>query len=105
MRSSVLDAHFQHRRLKGHVEGVTGLAWDASGSLLVSTSFDGTTRSWDPHSGTLLQTFRHGDQWLTGIALSADGRRAVIAMRDFALVLAAHGVVASAHLGGLHHHY
>ena len=42
--------------LEGHQNTVVGLQFTHAGSLLISSSWDGTTRVWDPIRGTHLLT-------------------------------------------------
>ncbi len=64
-------------RLDGHHDAVQALAFDAAGSRLVSVSWDGTMRVWDPELGIQLASVtahRQGCRW---VDLSPDGRMAV----------------------------
>lgn len=56
------------RMLTGHTADVTSLAWTVNGDVLVSGSFDGTIRTWDPETGKKLQTLTGHDGWVTAIA-------------------------------------
>jgi eukaryotic-like serine/threonine-protein kinase len=58
--------------LEGHVQDVMALTIHPDGDLLASTSWDGTTRLWDPATGRqLLQFFQNSPGWLN---FSSDGR-------------------------------
>ena len=43
------------RRLEGHTECVTAIAWSPEGKSLASGADDGTVRLWDPAGGKELR--------------------------------------------------
>jgi len=54
---------------------VYALAFAPTGGMLASACRDGTVRLWDPASGAEMHTL-HGHQgWITGVAISPDGRQ------------------------------
>ena len=57
-------------RLLGHGHWVTGIEW--SGNELISASSDGTLRTWDGNSGTLLDTFVAADRGVFSLSGDAD---------------------------------
>lgn len=59
------------RRLPAHQNLVHHLFFDPRGEVLVSTSYDGSTKAWDPHTGRLLLTATHG----FGLHFTPDGGR------------------------------
>jgi WD40 repeat protein len=50
--------------------------------LAVSASGDGTLRMWDLETGGELRTLAGHTDWVFGVAVTSDGRRAVSASRD-----------------------
>ncbi|MCX8512253.1 MAG: WD40 repeat domain-containing protein, partial [Chthoniobacteraceae bacterium] len=68
------------RILEGHESGVTALALNPEGTLLISGSYDKSLRVWDLRTGDCLR-IRAGLHVRT-VALSADGARAVSSGRD-----------------------
>jgi hypothetical protein len=62
------------RRLKGHSQRVSNLAWSPIAPLLVSASVDRTVRMWDPETGKLLGVLEHS-QFVMDVAFSPDGKR------------------------------
>lgn len=59
--------------LKGHTALVSSVAFDKSGKVLASGSYDGTIRLWDFPSGKPLQVIKTGDKQIYTIAYSPDG--------------------------------
>ena len=64
--------------LTGHTHGVSSVAWSADGRIAVSGGYDETVRVWDLAAGACLGTTRYAPP-LWSVAVSADGRIAVIA--------------------------
>ena len=62
------------------------MAQDLVGSRALSGSADETLRLWDTSTGESIRTFKGHTNWVVGVVLSADGRRALIASGS-----AAHG--------------
>ena len=62
--------------LSGHTDTVFAVAFGRD-NLLVSGSYDGTTKSWDARTGALLQTLEVPEARARGLALSHDGTRLV----------------------------
>jgi WD40 repeat protein len=63
------------RRLLGHTESVTGVAFSADGRLAVTGSSDRTARLWDVASGQELKRFAGHEGGVWAVALSPDGKR------------------------------
>lgn len=59
------------RPLQAHQEVVSHLTFNPRGDILLSTSYDGSTRVWDPFTGRLLFSTLQGSGW----QFSADGQR------------------------------
>lgn len=64
------------RKLNGHVNPITGIAFSPDGTLLASTGNDNTARIWNVASGTVTQNFPglRGALWTSGVAFSPDGK-------------------------------
>jgi hypothetical protein len=62
-----------------HDQGVTGAAFDVTGSYLLTISVDDSVRVWDAESGELVRRLRldSSDGELVGAEFSSDGRRIV----------------------------
>lgn len=65
----------QHQSLTAHSQPVTALSYNGDGTLLLSSSLDGTLRLWDTASNEVTQTIET-DQPITYSALSPDGEYA-----------------------------
>jgi len=66
------------RSWRGHDGDVTDVAFNHDGSVVATTGSDGAARLWDPATGDLVRTIRHGefeDNWLSalGPSFSSDG--------------------------------
>ncbi len=68
--------------LAGHALGVTGVAFSPDGSMVASSSKDGTAKIWDPATGRLNQTLRGYPQDVQTCQFSSDG--ALLATGSFA---------------------
>jgi eukaryotic-like serine/threonine-protein kinase len=68
--------------LSGHKHVVFSVAWDRTGSRIITASWDGTARIWDSRSGKeVLQLWEH-DGWVHRAAFCPDGSRVVTASND-----------------------
>lgn len=70
------DAHTgeEVRRLTGHEGDIESITFSNDGSLLVSTSADGTARVWDVETGAELERFdAENHEYLPGASFSPDG--------------------------------
>ncbi len=66
--------------LKGHSKSVTAVAISADGGRIVTGGDDGTLRVWDRRTGRVSRVTRSPDgEGIARLALSADGRRLVMA--------------------------
>jgi WD40 repeat protein len=63
--------------LRGHTDGLTGLAFAPGSRWLVSGSHDGTIRVWDATTGSMVRTLRGHTLGVTDLAFPSDGRRLV----------------------------
>ncbi|MDB5314083.1 MAG: High-affnity carbon uptake protein Hat/HatR [Gemmataceae bacterium] len=63
-------------RFRGHESWVTGLALTPGGKTLISGSWDGTLRIWDPETGKEKAQIEAGEAKIFAVAVSRDGKRA-----------------------------
>jgi len=68
--------------LRGHTKRVPSLGYSSDGSLLASGSADGTVRLWDIGAGRERFTWRHANDTVHSVALSADGKLAAAGDRQ-----------------------
>jgi WD40 repeat protein len=61
------------RTFAGHTHAVTALAFDRTGTLLASASWDQSARLWDVATGTPVREFKGHGKPVLAVALSADG--------------------------------
>jgi hypothetical protein len=61
------------RTLRGHMDGVTSVAFAAHGQVLASGSWDGV-KLWDARTGAELRTLRGHTIGVTSVAFTADGQ-------------------------------
>ena len=77
-----LDTGVTEVELVGHVGFVASAAWSRDDRFVVTASYDGTARIWDPVSGDLLAVFDHQGSWVTDAEFSPDGSRLVTTLGD-----------------------
>jgi WD40 repeat protein len=65
-----------------HTSTVTGLAFHASNTLLVSSSKDRTLRLWNPANGQLYKALEGHTAWVQGLTFLAQGTRLASASAD-----------------------
>jgi len=75
------------REFEGHTSRVTAAAFLPGGRRFISTSWDGTVRFWDTHSGDLLDTFEVSTDpqhkpWVMHADISTDGERVICGLND-----------------------
>ena len=70
------------RRLEGHTDAVTSVAFSRDGKRLLTGSYDATARLWNVATGELIRTFAGHDWWVWSAAFSPDERRIVTASHD-----------------------
>ena len=63
----------EERKLIGHSDAVTGVAYDPDGEVVVSSSYDATVRLWSATQGTELRNLVHPLP-VTALAISPDGK-------------------------------
>jgi WD40 repeat protein len=68
--------------LVGHTDSVSYVSLSADGAVSLTTSFDGTARTWDVRSGAPLAVFSGHSAITRQCSLSRDGRIAATASRD-----------------------
>jgi len=72
-----LESGEQVSELVGHTGTISWLEFSDDGSMIATTSGDGTARVWDAATGAGIVTFRHDGGRLSGAGFSPDGRRLV----------------------------
>ena len=64
------------RTIKGqHTSSITGLAFHPTGSLLVSSSKDGSIRLWNPANGAAFKALEDHKAWVQGVTFLSQGTR------------------------------
>lgn len=71
-----LDRRAERAVMKGHKGQVTGVAFHPEGNLVLSGSWDGSVRIWDPAAERELQRFEWPYGKVLSVAYSPDGLRA-----------------------------
>jgi eukaryotic-like serine/threonine-protein kinase len=70
------------RTLTGHTEGVLGVAFSPYGTLLATSSWDGTARLWDVTTGQTICTLTGHTEDVQAVAFSPDGTLLATTSRD-----------------------
>ena len=73
--------HLALKTLRGHLDGVTSVAFSPDGQRIVTGSWDGTAKIWEVASGRELFTLK-GNDAIWSVAFSRDGQRIVTGSRD-----------------------
>jgi len=73
--------------LKGHKNGVFGLAFSSDGKHLISGSFDLTAMLWDVENQKLIHRLAGHKDYMYGVGFTPDGTRAVTSSNDRTLKL------------------
>jgi WD40 repeat protein/DNA-binding SARP family transcriptional activator len=68
--------------LLGHTKPVSSLAFNESGTWLITGSYDGTVKLWDLSPEHEVLTLSHPSGWLYGVAFSPDGKWLVTSGED-----------------------
>jgi WD40 repeat protein/serine/threonine protein kinase len=66
-----------HNYLTGHGGTVKSVAFNPNGRTGVSAAVDGTLRLWDLENGQIIRRFNANGLWLSAMALSPDGQKAL----------------------------
>lgn len=75
------------KKLTGHKNSITCIAWYPDGSKLVTTSGDSTSKVWDPIAGKELFTLLGHTDSVSGVAISADSSRILTGSWDKTCIL------------------
>ena len=75
------------RTFKGHLFGVSAVAFSPDGLLALSGSMDATLKLWDVNSGREIRTFKGHSEWVRAVAFSNDGLLALSGSSDNTLKL------------------
>jgi len=73
--------HLALKTLRGHLDGVTSVAFSPDGQRIVTGSWDKTAKVWEVASGRELFTLK-GNDAIWSVAFSRDGQRIVTGSRD-----------------------
>lgn len=77
-----VERRTERARLVGHDQLVSGVVFHPTMPLVVTTSFDGTLRAWDPRDGSLLAILARDVESPNGVCFSPDGARLAVASGD-----------------------
>ncbi|MGO8926024.1 MAG: protein kinase domain-containing protein [Limisphaerales bacterium] len=76
------QTHLSLKTLRGHLSGVTSVAFSPDGRRIVTGSFDNTAKMWDAASGEELLTLKGHSGEVRSVAFSPDGQRIVTGSAD-----------------------
>ena len=76
-----------HKKLDGHKNAITAIAWFADSSRIVSSSSDNTAKVWEVASGKEMATLLGHTDRVSAVAVSQDGRRILTGSWDKTCIL------------------
>ena len=76
-----------HKKLDGHKNAITALAWFADSSRIASSSSDNTAKIWNVESGKDEATLLGHTERVSGVAVSEDGSRILTSSWDKTCIL------------------
>jgi WD40 repeat protein/serine/threonine protein kinase len=76
------QTHVALMTLRGHLDGVEGVAVSPDGRRIATASGDTTAKIWDAASGREMFTLKGHRDWIRSVAFSPDGSRIVTASHD-----------------------
>jgi WD40 repeat protein len=76
-----------HKKLDGHKNAITAIAWFADSGRLVTSSSDNTAKIWDVATGTEKATLLGHTDRVSGVAVSEDGDRILTGSWDKTCIL------------------
>ncbi len=68
--------------LKGHKRFIVSINRNIEGTLIVSSSIDGTIKIWDVEIGKCVQTLNQNNKWSYSVAFSPDNTKVISASSD-----------------------
>jgi len=75
------------QRFAGHGSRITDASFSPDGKFIVSTSFDGTVRLWDPHQEETVTSIAEHDEGITSLDFSSDGKTLASSSRDGSITI------------------
>ncbi|GAK54714.1 WD-40 repeat protein [Candidatus Moduliflexus flocculans] len=70
----IVDEIAELNRLEGHADFVIGIAFSPDGTLLASSSADGTLKLWNVADGKIIRTLYGHAGWVVSVSFSPDGK-------------------------------
>ncbi len=81
-------SHRPVHKISGLTSDLSALSFSPNGHLLVSGSYDGHVRLWNPRTGTLRAELAHGLGQVSSVLFSPDGRHVAMSAQQFVLLRA-----------------